>query len=84
MSPCKKDDYGMSPTCVLYSKKLDDISHTVQDIHKRLFIDNGEPCIQSKVRRLDGIVGAIVWVVGVLSAALITAIVGVIITGIRP
>jgi hypothetical protein len=76
MSPRQKDD-DMPATCALHTQELQRIGKTVDDIHKRLFVDNGEPCLQSKVRRIDGIIGAVVWVLGVVT----TALIGVVIKG---
>ena len=57
-----------------HSTELKRISETVNDIHNRLFIDNGEPCLQSKVRRCNDLVNAVVFIVG----ALVVAMIGVI------
>jgi hypothetical protein len=64
-----------TPTCALHAQELLRIGRTVDEIHRRLFVDNGEPCLQSKVRRLDGITGAVIWVVGVV----VVAVVGVVV-----
>jgi len=61
-------------TCVLHTEELKRIGRTVDDIHKRLFIDNGEPCLQSKIRRHEGVISAIIWVVG----AVVVAVIGIV------
>lgn len=58
--------------------ELKRIGCTVDDIHKRLFIDNGEPCLQSKIRRCNDMVNAIIWVVGVIIVAVVGVVVKVI------
>jgi hypothetical protein len=58
-----------------HAEELKRISDTVNDIHNRLFLDNGEPCLQSKVRRCNDIVNAVVFIVG----ALVVAVIGVVV-----
>lgn len=65
----------LHPTCALHSEELRDIKDTLHDMRRRLFIDNGEPCLQSKVRRVTDITNALVWVVSVVTVALIGALV---------
>ena len=69
-----------TPTCILHTEELKRIGKTVDDIHKRLFIDNGEPCLQSKIRKHDGVINTIVWVVGVV----VVAVVGIMLDLVLP
>lgn len=46
-----------------YGDALVRIENTVQDIHRRLFVDNGAPCIQTRINRLDGWLAVIRYVV---------------------
>lgn len=58
-----------------HADKLTRIESKVDDIHKRLFVDNGEPCMQSKVRRCNDLVNCVVFIVGALVVAMIGVIV---------
>jgi hypothetical protein len=74
----KDEEPGCGHTnCALHAHELSRIGRTVDEIHKRLFVDNGEPCLQSKVRRVSDVVNAVIWAVGVI----IVAVVGVIVKG---
>jgi hypothetical protein len=42
---------------------LSRIEGTVNEIHRRLFVDNGAPCIQTRINRLDGWLAVIRYVV---------------------
>jgi hypothetical protein len=63
--------------CILHAAELKRIGATVEEIHRRLFVDNGQPCLQSKVRRLDDVANALIWVVGVVIVAVIGMLVSV-------
>jgi len=65
-------------SCILHTEKLYAMSDKLDEIHRRLFIDNGEPCLQSKVRRLDGIVNALIFVV----CAVVVAVIGVVVKAV--
>lgn len=69
----------LHPNCALHTQELTRIATTVDDIHRRLFVDNGEPCMQSKVRRCTDITNGIVWVLG----AVVVAVIGVVVEMIR-
>ena len=65
----------LHPNCALHTQELSRIADTVDEIHRRLFVDNGEPCMQSKVRRVTDITNGIVWVLGVVVVAMIGVLV---------
>jgi len=75
MNAKAKDDEYPHVTCALHTQELKRIGDTVDDIHRRLFQDNGNPCIQTTIRKHDSVLKAIVWVVGVVFAALVTTII---------
>ena len=41
----------------------------LSSVHKKLYIDNGAPSIQTKIDRNTGVIKALVWVVGILFIA---------------
>ena len=75
MNAKAKDDEYPHATCALHTQELQRIGRTVDDIHRRLFVDNGEPCLQSKIRKHDGVIKTIIWVVGVVFVALVGVVV---------
>jgi hypothetical protein len=62
-------------TCALHTEKLYSMADKLDEIHRRLFIDNGEPCLQSKIRTHDGVIKTIIWVVGVVFVTLVGVVV---------
>ena len=67
--------HEMPETCILHADELKRIGNTVDDIHKRLFVDNGEPCLQSKIRAHGAVINALIWVVCVVITGLIALVV---------
>ena len=63
-----------------YSSELERINEKLDAIHAKLFIDNGEPCLQSKVRRCNDVVNCVLWMIGVI----FTAMVGIVMMIIFP
>jgi len=59
--------------------RLKNIEDTVNDIHRRLFIDNGNPCIQTRINKHEAIINVIAWATGTACAAAIIALVGLVI-----
>jgi hypothetical protein len=66
----------LHPTCALHTQDLTRIATTVDDIHRRLFVDNGKPCHQTRLDRLDSFRGLFIWFGGIV----ITALVGITLT----
>ena len=71
----KANDEYPHATCALHTQELQRIGRTVDDIHKRLFQDNGNPCIQTVLRSHSTVINAMIWVVGVVFAALVGVVV---------
>jgi hypothetical protein len=57
-------------SCALHSDELRRISETVTEIHHRLFVDNGKPCHQTRLDRLDSFRGLFIWFGGTLTLVL--------------
>lgn len=64
-------------SCVLHEQQLNRIESTVQTIHNRLFLDNGAPCIQTRLDRHDAAINVLKWLAGTLGATTIAALVKV-------
>jgi hypothetical protein len=62
-------------SCALHTAQLEKVADKIDDIHRRLFVDNGEPCLQSKVRRCTDVTNGLVWALGVV----VIAVVGVLV-----
>ena len=56
-------------------EQFDKIISQLDNIEKRLFIDNGKECIQSKINRHDGFLKVIGWTLGVIFIAVAGVIV---------
>ena len=67
-------------TCALHEQQLQDISNTVKDIHHRLFVDNGKPCMQTRLDRHDSAIGLLKWLAGTVGAAVIAIVVKMVMT----
>ena len=63
-------EYPDPTTCALHTAELMRIGRTVDDIHKRLFVSNGDLCITAKIQRLDGFAKIALWVVGIFTTVL--------------
>ena len=55
-------------------EKIDVLTLDIKDVKDRLFKDNGNPCLQTKVDRNTRWVSSVTWCFGVLFAAVISAI----------
>ena len=66
----------------LQSKATNDalkvIQATVEDIHKRLFVGNGDPSVMVRIDRTEQIQKVLVWAIGIAGGTVIVAIVGVV------
>ena len=47
----------------------------VGDIKKRLFVDNGETSIQSRLNKQDGVIKIWCWIVGIIGVAALTGLI---------
>lgn len=61
--------------CSNHADQLRRIESTVADIHRRLFQDNGQPCIQTRIDRHDQAIGVLRWLAGTAAAAAIAVVV---------
>lgn len=62
--------------------ELDDIDEQVQDTHKRLYIDNGRPSIQTRLIQLEDKVQGFVRVQKILGVLVIGVVIRLIYTAI--
>ena len=59
-------------------KTLSNISHQLNDIHSRLFLGNGTPALVTRIDRSERILIFLMWIVGVISTTILTAIIATI------
>ena len=55
-------------------KKLDTIANAQANQHNRLFMDNGSPCVQTRLDRTERLWKTTLWVVSIVCAASIAQI----------
>ena len=46
-------------------------SETLEDLHNRLFVDNGKPCLQTRMDRIERSMQTLIWIVGVAATAFV-------------
>ena len=51
---------------------FDEVLTEIRDLKKRLFVDNGESSIQSRLNKQDGVLRVWCWIVGIIGAAALT------------
>ena len=51
----------------------------IDEIHSRLFVDNGTPCFQTRLDRHDSVIKVITWLAGTTATAVIGVVVALII-----
>ena len=61
-------DCELSKDC---KDKFDVMFGKLDAIHNRLFVDNGSPCIQSRLNRTERLISIVMWIVCVITAAII-------------
>jgi len=49
--------------------KIDDLKKPVELMYNKMFVDNGNPCLQTKIDRNSRWISAVTWVFGVIYAA---------------
>ena len=66
----------MSPNGKTLESRVEEVHGIVIDIHKRLFVDNGKPCHQTRLDRVERVVGFALVVLTAVVLALINKVVG--------
>ena len=64
--------------------EFDKINDKLDDMHNRLFLDNGKPCIQTRLDRNERLWKVTVWIVTVVCAASIAQTVKTVFAEVRP
>lgn len=57
--------------CVRVEHKIDSLTNEHGDLHKRVFVGNGQPALFPRVIRLEQVANAAIWVSGVLVTAVV-------------
>jgi hypothetical protein len=78
MNAAKHDETTMPHTCVLHTQELKRIGETVEEIHRRLFIDNGKPSMQTVLRQHTDVLCVMRWILVTVVGAVIAVVVNII------
>ena len=60
--------------------KLETVIETTTSINKKLFVDNGSKCVQTRINRMESVIAVLLWLTGVVTVATVSLIATLILT----